>query len=253
MTDYAVDDKLSTLIRTWGTGYGHLAATVTSFAAEATTSQRHQLSNALTQLSAALWRCYTHPASACANTAVNSEGWRRQQTRDAFDSVVAVVQKPNLPDATGLLIVSYDPVVEAAHQLGRVLRELYDAAVHQAVIAEVEAELRAVESAERGDLSGRAAQAVMMSRSDASPAQVAAADTMLGRDPLGGEELLLEFDPTAVAVAAAHWLRAAADVTSELSGIPATMSLQRLTAFTKCLTRYPHSSSDYFSTRIHLE
>jgi hypothetical protein len=52
--------------------------------------------------------------------------------------------------------------------------------------------------------------------------QVVAADQILQADPLGGESLFTEVDPTAAAVAAAHWLRAAAEVASDQSGIDAT-------------------------------
>lgn len=51
-----------------------------------------------------------------------------------------------------------------------------DVEVRDAVRADVEAESHAVEMAERGDLAGRAGQAAVLSRSDASPVQVAAAD-----------------------------------------------------------------------------
>jgi hypothetical protein len=80
----------------------------------------------------------------------------------------------------------------------------------------------AVELAELGDLSGRAVQAVLLTREDVSPVQVAVADQTLAGDPLGGEDLFLRLDLTAASVAAAHWLQAAADVVAVLSGIPVT-------------------------------
>jgi hypothetical protein len=67
-------------------------------------------------------------------------------------------------------------------------------------------EIAAIERAELGDLSGRAAQAVLLTRQDASPVQVAAADTLAG-SLLGGDQLLT-LDPTAACGAAAHWLYA---------------------------------------------
>jgi hypothetical protein len=32
----------------------------------------------LSELSQALWHCYTHPASAAPSLAVNTDGWRRE-------------------------------------------------------------------------------------------------------------------------------------------------------------------------------
>ncbi|MGW6788538.1 hypothetical protein [Streptomyces chartreusis] len=103
--------------------------------------------------------------------------------------------------------------------MGRALHRLGDTRLVEAVAAEAAAELAAVESAELGDLSGRSQQAVLLSREDASPVQVAAADHLLQQDPFGPDELFREVDPTAASVAAAHWLAAAAEVTGEASGL----------------------------------
>lgn len=109
--------------------------------------------------------------------------------------------------------------------MGRYLHHAANADLTAAVITEVEAELGAVERAELGDLSGRsvqAVQAVQLTRQDASPVQVAAADRILTAYPLGGDELFLELDPTSACVAAAHWLQAAAQVVAQVSGVAAT-------------------------------
>lgn len=224
MTSYAVDQDNTTLLRIWTTGRGQRASVLGTFP-DSAAEQQLQLAATLTALSEALWRCYTHPASATDDQQVNGEGWRRRQTREAFTEVIASVKEPNLPDEDGSLIVSYDPVEERAHQVGRALHAINDGNLIEAVGADVAAEIQAVESAERGDLSGRALQAVVLSRADASPIQVAAADTMLKRDPLDGDRLFLVLDPTAASVAAAHWLKAAADVVADVSGMPATQVL----------------------------
>jgi hypothetical protein len=135
--------------------------------------------------------------------------------------VLAAIRVPNLP-SDGLLIQSYDPVEEWAHRVGRALHAVGDADLTAAIATDVQAELSAIERAERGDLSGRSRQAVVLSREDASPVQVAEADRLLETNPLGGESLFTAVDPTAAAVAAAHWLRAAAEVASDQSGIDAT-------------------------------
>ncbi|MDH6580413.1 hypothetical protein [Kitasatospora sp. MAP5-34] len=51
--------------------------------------------------------------------------------------------------------------------------------------------------------------------------QVAAADRLLQEDPFGPTALFSNIDSTAAAVAAAHWLYAAAKAVSEVSGYPA--------------------------------
>jgi hypothetical protein len=117
-----------------------------------------------------------------------------------------------------MLTVSYSPLLESAHRVGRALHGLDDPRLMAAVVAEATTELTAVENAELGDLSGRAQQAVLLSREDASPVQVAAADDLLRQDPFGPVELFSRIDPTAAAVAAAHWLAAAAEVAAEASG-----------------------------------
>ncbi|MBT8227015.1 MAG: hypothetical protein KJO75_16175 [Dactylosporangium sp.] len=198
----------------WETGYGAVAHHVAPLPDGFNDHGRQGLAAEMSGLSKALWRCYTHPASAADSLEVNSEGWRREQTRAGFTSVVDHIRQPNLPDNHGSLIVSYDPVEEYANRIGRWLHRADHGDLTAAVVAEVEAELAAVERAELGDLSGRAVQAVQLTRQDASPVQAAAADQILAREPLGGEELFLGLDPTSACVAAAHWLRAAAEVTA---------------------------------------
>ena len=222
MTRYAIDERRGELAASWGAGYGDLVTAVAALPVGSTPKQRLTVAATLTTLSDALWRCYTHPASASHSTDVNTEGWRRQHHRASFNLVLEIVQKPNLPDESGILIVSYDPVEECAHGVGRALHAIDDPELTAAVVADLHTEIAAVEQAELGDLSGRAHQAVGLTRTDASPVQIVEADRVLSADPLGSERLFLDFDPTAAAVAAAHWLRAAADVASEASGIAVT-------------------------------
>ncbi|MFG2045528.1 hypothetical protein [Dactylosporangium sp. NPDC048998] len=227
MTRYAIHDDRHELIACWPAGYGEKAVTVTTLPAHTSPFQRLVLAEAMTRLSSELWRCYTHPASAMADTTPNSEGWRREQTRASFGLVLDTIREPNLPDDDGTLLVSYDPVEEAAHRIGRSLHEIQTAEMTAAVLAEVEAELAAVERAELGDLTGRAQQAVTLAREDVSPVQVAAADQLFANHTLGTDDLFLHYDPTAAAIAAAHWLTAAAEVVEDLSGIPAAKVVER--------------------------
>jgi hypothetical protein len=217
MTRYCVALDRHELIATWGTGEGDLATGVTGLPTSAETNRLLELARALTDLSSSAWRTYTHPASAVGSLEPNSEGWRREEERKDFDKVAAAIGNPNLPSG-GTMIVSYGRLMESAHRVGRALHDLGDPQVAKAVAADAAAELAAVAAAELGDLTGRAQQAVLLSREDASPVQVAAADLLLRQDPFGSNELFVAIDPTAAAVAAAHWLAAAADVAAEASG-----------------------------------
>ncbi|MEU7875166.1 hypothetical protein [Dactylosporangium sp. NPDC049140] len=227
MTRYAIHDDRNELIACWSAGYGEKAVTVTALPTTMSPFDRLVLAESMTRLSSALWRCYTHPASAMADTSPNSEGWQREQTRASFGLVLDAIRKPNLPYENGTLIVSYDSVEEAAHRIGRSLHTLAAPDVTASVLADVEAELAAVEQAELGDLTGRAQQAVTLTREDVSPVQVAAADQLFANHTLGTDDLFLHYDPTAAAVAAAHWLTAAAQVVEDLSGIPAAKVVER--------------------------
>lgn len=216
VTVYAFDEKRRLLLRSWDTGGGCVADTIAELPDSAQRDGALRLVSALTSLSETLWRTYTHPASAADSLEVNSEGWRRQGERDAFGTVIDALWKPNLPQG-GSLLQSYVRVEETAHRVGRALHDLGDPGLTDRVAADVTDELAAVEQAERGELSGRARQAVLLTRADASPLLVNAANDLLRQDPLGSDKLFQNVDPTAAAVAAAHWLQAAADVAAELA------------------------------------
>lgn len=223
MTFYAYDESRRALVVTWDTGIGQIASTIAEVRQGADRDDMLLLVAALSTLSRMVWRTYTHPVSAAASEETNSEGWRRQGERDAFEGVLANLRKPNLPYDNGSVTQSYILVEEAAHRIGRALHRIGDQELVDRVAADVQQELAAVEQAELGDLSGRATQAVLLSRADASPLQVDAADDLLREHPLGSSKLFREVDPTAAAVAAAHWLQAAAEITAEIAGCTPTM------------------------------
>jgi len=52
-----------------------------------------------------------------------------------------------MPDERGLLLVSYNPVIDSGHGPGRVLRQVGDPALTQAVQAEAGREIEAVAAA----------------------------------------------------------------------------------------------------------
>ncbi|GAA0975766.1 hypothetical protein GCM10009555_034220 [Acrocarpospora macrocephala] len=221
MTRYAIDQSRNALIATWSAGIGDTAITVAQLSTDIPADHALRLAKALSELSLACWRCYTHPASAADTLDVNSEGWRRQGERDAFATVLPALSSPNLSTQNSI-IQSYIHVEECAHRVGRALHTINDDKLTAEVVTDVTAELAAAERAELGDLSGRARQAVILSREDASPVQVAQANVLLRKNPFGSDRLFTELDPAAAAIAAAHWLQAAADITSEHTGLAPT-------------------------------
>jgi hypothetical protein len=212
---YAFDPDHRQLVVVWPAMAGWSARVVAEFGASVSEGDAGALCAALSGLSKALWDTYTYPASAAGD---QEERTRREDERQRFDSVVPAVREPNLPDESGALIVSYSPVEESAHGLGRVLHRLADGGLVDAVAAEVQVEMDAVTRAELGDLSGRAVQAVALDRLDVSPVQIAAADELLRADPLGARLRAVAVDPAAACVAAAHWLAAAAVVAADAAG-----------------------------------
>lgn len=217
MTRYAIDPERAALLAVWPGGTGDLAATVATMPKAADDEQALAVARTMTHLADVAWRTYTHPASAADSLEVNTEGWRRGLERDAFAGVLDAVRAPHLPEH-GTLMQSYAAVTECAHRVGRALHAVGDAALTDAAAREIERELDAVERAERGDLTGRASQAVTLTRASASPVQVVQADRLLREFPFGDARLFTEVEPAAAAVAAAHWLQAAADVAAQASG-----------------------------------
>lgn len=197
MTTYAYDPALRHLVAVCGGGAGATAHTVAHMHERTVEPLGLRLAHQLTLLSTEAWLCYTDP----------------ERAGPVLRSVaLAALREPNLP-RDGRLRVEPDWVVERAHEVGRTLVEVGSAGVRRAVTVDVADELESVERALLGDLRGRAAQAVELTRLDASPVQVAAADRTLHGSPSGSATLLTGIEPTAACVAAAHWTAAAVDVT----------------------------------------
>jgi hypothetical protein len=218
VTRYGYDAAHRALITLWGTGRGDVAAAIAELPSM-TDDQALDLARQLTFLSQCAWRTYTHPANSAGDPEqANSEAWRRAQELSGLASVQKALRAPNLPSNDGTMLVSYSPLVESAHRIGRLLHAVGDSSLVERVVAEALREQQAIEAAECGELSGRARQAVECSRADASPVQVQAAYAVLHADPLGSMDLFTDLDPAASAVAAAHWLQAAAEVVAETCG-----------------------------------
>jgi hypothetical protein len=195
MTTYAYDTSTRHLVAVWDTGIGAAALTVARLHSRTGETVAMNLAEALTRMSSSVWLTYTEPELADLPVAAARRALKR----------------PNLPQGD-LLRVDEHPVVESAHRVGRELREVGSAGVSRAVIADVEQEMAAAEDAGRGDMKGRARQAVMFTRVMPSPAQIAVADHLLYEVPMGSPRLFTEVEPSAAGIAAIHWFLAAVAV-----------------------------------------
>lgn len=220
MTQYAVDADRNALVRITTAPNGSAAHDVASIDHLASDSQA-ALAQGLTMLSDVLWRTYTDPASTHADELLESDSEIHHEGKGAAaEAILDALSSPNLLDR-GQVLSSYIAEIEAAHQVGRVLHEIDDGTLRNLIRSEVEAEIGAIEQAELGYFAGRASQAVLLTRADASPPQVAAAFDFLEADPFGTMQLSEQIDPHSASVAAAYWLLCAAEVASDISGVEA--------------------------------
>ncbi len=207
VTEYAYDRTRNALLATWSVGIGNVAETVVEFGDDLRGPEYAlQLGYNLALLSQDLWHTYTHPLTAAVDRP--EEALARARDQLAIDLVTGAMREPHLPVGNQMQVCESD-VLEAAHMVGRILHKIGDAAVTEQAVADVEAEIAALRRAGLGDLTGRANQAVVLTRSDPQPQQVAAAHAYLEKNPLGPPELYTKIDATSAAVAAAHWLFAA--------------------------------------------
>jgi hypothetical protein len=202
VTTYAINAS-GRLIAVWPGGAAHRWETVDALPAVPITVAT-ELARCMTRLSDLMWQMYSGPV-VC-------------DLREQMDEVEDALKAPHLPEQ-GTIRMSLDPVVEAANQVGRALLLLADPQARDRLAAEIHAEADAVCRADLGDYTGRAAQAVEYDRSDISPVQAAVASQLLSTEPLGSDALLYGVDPGAAAVAAVHWVVAAADLVAEPLGL----------------------------------
>lgn len=71
-----------------------------------------------------------------------------------IDTVPEILRAPHVPDESGNIRSSYDPVEEAAHHVGRALLALGNPSLAEPVHHDVAQEVAAVRKAELGDLTG---------------------------------------------------------------------------------------------------
>lgn len=201
MTTYGHDPAASTIVAVWTTGDGAVSHKVARVPPSWGHEPARQTAGALTVLSARLWLAYAE-----------------EEVRDVpCRQLPEAVRRPFLPIGS-MVRREDDGRLEAAHEIGRVVARAPGRAFRDAIVRDVAAEVEAVRAADRGDLSGRAQQAVEHPRPHARDAQLAAAHALLYDQPLGPAELHTTVEPTAAGVAALRWLRAASTVTAGVLG-----------------------------------
>lgn len=202
MTTYAHDPTASTIVASWPTGDGAVAQKIARVPRNWNPDHARRVAGVLTRFSALLWHDYSELVV--------------EEIRPF--RLVEAVRHPNQPVGGRLTSREDDDRVDTAHQLGRIVSLAPGRAFRDAVIREVRAEIDAVLEADRGDLDGRAQQAVAHVRPDVSDTHLVTAHSVLRADPLGPWGLLTSIEPNAAAVAALGWLRTAAGLVSELVG-----------------------------------
>lgn len=220
MTRYAVNTGTRELTAVQDGPCGrHQARTVLTFPPGVAEEHQLELTAAMGELADALWRTYTDPGGA---PSLATPGFAVPAHDDGYpdsrDRVAAAISAPETPGDHGTIVRFADPVVESSHSVGRALLAVGAPPVAEAVLEEMKGEVDAVRRAELGDLTGRAGQAVTLTRCEASPAQVAYASAMFADNPFGNAALFADFEPAAAAVAGASWLAAAAEVAAGETG-----------------------------------
>ncbi|WP_211762932.1 hypothetical protein [Kutzneria sp. CA-103260] len=207
MTEYAYDRTRNALLAVWSVGIGNVAETAVAFGEHLPDPEDAlQLGYDLTHLSNRLWHTYTHPLTAAVDQP--EEALRRARDQLAVGLVTEALREPNLPVGNQIRICE-SAVMESAHRVGRTLHRIADGRVTDQAVADVEAEVAAMRQAALGDLTGRANQAVVLTRLDPQPQQVAAAHAYFEQVPMGPPELYTKIDATSASVAAVHWFSSA--------------------------------------------
>jgi hypothetical protein len=225
LTSYSIDVDTGALVRTWQTRRERMAAVVVALPAGSPPEEGNDLAAALTRLADGLWRAYSQSGARREGHAVRG---RRTRLVKLLEQVVGEV-RPSMAGMPRNLPLEYGGIVEDARRVWCRLKVFPDAEVQEAIMREVEAETVAVERADRGLLTGRAAQATMISRAFVVPAQVRAIEAIFRDRIIGGPGglanpelsaigLFDDRDPTAAAVVGLHWFKAAVDVVADATG-----------------------------------
>ena len=214
MTRYAYNPSTRTIHATWSESTQHadtivLVATTDESVED---SDVHLLLAALSCLSTAAWKSYTHPVATAGDTAiVNSEAWIRSRMFESLDSVCDLVHTPNLLTSTWK---THETAGWYAREVGRHLRSAGSTELTEAVLGELEDEIASVKAACAGALTNRAAQALQLTTTLTTDSHILAASEVFstGKFYLS---CVRDLELSSAAVAAVHWAYAALVVTGE--------------------------------------
>lgn len=217
MSSYAYDPDRGALITVWRTPSGGTCSRDLVTGPAIDTAAAEELTRALGELEAAIWRVYDRPAHEA--TGDDSEEDVRAAEQEALTRVAAAVRQPRRADDAYGLTVSFVAVDERANQVGRALDGLPQQ-WREVVADDLEEEADAVRRASLGDYAGRAVQAVWRDRLEVAPSQLTAAlDALQGTDDPMSHVGQLAGDVGVMAAAAAGvLLTAAAEATAAVWG-----------------------------------
>ncbi|MFI5937847.1 hypothetical protein [Actinoplanes sp. NPDC051494] len=228
MTRYAVDVQQRGLLRTWESRTERLAAVVLDLPSVYSIEDCHALAEALTSLSEGLWRAYARSGLELGDGAARG---RKRRLGNLLVRTGGAIRPSSAGTLTAVQLSAPEDryTVSLADRVAEAMSSLDDAELQELIIREVEEETAAVERADRGLFSGRAAQATLISRAFVLAPHLREADVRFREQVFGdvwgsgllgssGSRELADLDPTAAAAAAVHWFKAAVDVLSEVSG-----------------------------------
>ena len=213
MTRYAYNPSTRTIHATWSESTRHadtivLVATTDESVAD---PDVHQLLAALARLSNAAWDTYAHHSWTRVE-GVNDYFETTDQYKELkrLDTVCDSIRNTQAPSESAPAN-DHTTIGKFTHEVGQALLTIGSTELTEAVVADIEAELSAIEAARAGVFAGRSAQALQLTTTRVVDAHVVAASEIFAT----GEPSLAAFEhlePSSVAVAAAHWVYAASVV-----------------------------------------
>lgn len=217
MTKYGYRTDTKEILAFWESALGANAVFVTKV-----TDIRlgERLAAALSMLSAEVWEMYCGTPGSTGDPEVpDTQAWRVRKAWKALEDLADTVRNPGREEDSGIRRSS-TPANQVADTVGLMLHELGNRKVTEAVAGEVQAEVDGMLRADRGDFTGRARQAVSLTRLEVSPTQVEAAWQIIANaETPWGNELFGVLDPTAACAAVADWLQGAVELAAERIGV----------------------------------
>ena len=213
MTRYAYNPSTREIHATWSESTRHadtisLVATTDESVED---SDVHRLLESLARLSNAAWDTYAHRVWMTVEDGdIHFDNPQRFEELMRLDTVCDSIRNTQAPSESAPAN-DHTTIGKFSHEVGQAMLTIGSTELTEAVVADIEAELSAIEAARAGVFAGRSAQALQLTTTRVVDVHVVAASEIFAT----GEPSLAAFEhlePSSVAVAAAHWVYAASVV-----------------------------------------